>query len=149
MIEYLKLQHIPSLLAFLEELHEETPTFNVTEDHVWVESQLIRMIGDENHIMLCVTGDAGEVIAVMFGAVGSQWYSPDLEGYEMLLAVSPRYRGSPVAYRLINRFVGECKRRHAKTIFAGSSLGIHDERAVALYERLGFVRHGVGLTKRI
>lgn len=150
MIEQLNTTHVEDILAMLSYLHDESPTFSThPEDADWVTNQLIRMLDDPMHIMLGVTDQYGALIAVMFGAVGPQWYSPRLEAYEMLLAVVPAYRGSPVAYRLIKRFERESAKRGACNITVGTSLGIADERAVALYTRLGYAHAGTGLSKRI
>lgn len=150
MIERLRKDQIEDVLAMLAYLHDESPSFSAhPEDADWVTANLIRMIDDDKHIMLNVTDAYGAVIAVMFGAVSPQWYSPRLEAFEMLLAVAPAYRGSPVAYRLIKRFEWESAKLGAEAITVGTSLGIADDRAVALYNRLGYTPCGVGLSKRI
>jgi GNAT superfamily N-acetyltransferase len=150
MIIRLNTDHIEDVLAMLSYLHDESKEFSAhPEDADWVTNSLIRMLNDPKHIMLGVTDPYGSLIAVMFGAVAPQWYSPRLEAYEMLLAVVPAYRGSPVAYRLIKEFERESASLGACNITVGTSLGIADERAVALYNRLGYSHCGTGLSKRI
>ena len=146
MIRNLFQEDIPDVLHLMQQLRIESPTFgDYPEDAPWVQTNLRMMISSPVHIMLFDEKSKG----VMFGFTGSPWWSPYYEANEMLLAIPEVNRGGSVAVRLIKEFerIAEC--RACRAVNVGSSLGINDDRAVRLYEALGYTRRGHGLTKRI
>jgi ribosomal protein S18 acetylase RimI-like enzyme len=61
----------------------------------------------------------------------------------MQIAVSEDYRGTGLADRLVEDFLGEMRRRGAKAV----SLGVEREngRAIAFYRRIGFAEKRPGI----
>lgn len=134
------------MLDVLEHLWEESPIYkHYTKDRNYVWGALHAMLCRQDMIML--VDDAYK--AFMIGCVSNQWYAPDIEAFEMLLAVDKQFRGGMTAVRLIKEFERECRERNATAIYVGSSLGIADETAKALYRKLGFSDYGAGLHKRL
>lgn len=141
---------IEEVIRLLYILRSESPTFDyIFADEVWVTNSLLNIIQSEKGIANGYYNDDGALVGFIMGGVERPWYSPEPEAYEMLLAVFPEYRGSSVAYRLIKSFMRTSKELGAVKVSVGTSLGIADDRALRLYERLGFTQTGVGLTKRI
>ena len=145
MIRRMTALDIPAVLDLLRGLRLESPVFgHYPEDEEYATAQLTLMVQSPVHIMLIDDQQRG----VMFGYTGSPWWSPYYEANEMLLAIFPEYRGGSVAARLIKEFERVAQERSVRSINVGSSLGINDDLARALYQRLGYEPVGHGLTKR-
>jgi hypothetical protein len=140
---------VSNVCDLLRILRLESPYFNrYPADEPWTVQNLTTLIRNSNMIMIKDSQNSS-MRGVMFGATYCPWFSPFYEANEMLLAVFPEYRGSPAAVCLIKAFEQESVKRACRAVNVGSSLGIGDKRVEALYKRLGYVKHGLGLTKRI
>lgn len=135
------------LIEMILELHVESPVYStVTPDEPYVHSSLTSMIEQPNFIGRIDVDLKGFI----FGVANRTWYDSSLEAYELLLYVHPDYRGSTLlAPRLIKQFERDAKGLDCVRVRAGVSTGVHVERSLQLYERMGYKREGNALSKRI
>lgn len=91
----------------------------------------------------------GELVGVAGGYVAEHWGIEARFASDFLIYVLPELRGSTVGLRLIRAFEQKSKELGAVEARLGVTAGIHVERTAQLYERLGYRRDGVLLTKRL
>jgi GNAT superfamily N-acetyltransferase len=113
-------------------------------DEEYVKRNLRAFIDTSTIIPLVYEGKG-----LMLGHVTAQWYSPRVDAHESLLFVYPEHRNGFTAVRLIKAFEQVAREHNAFSVNVGASLGITDKMLEALYEKLGYVRRGHGLTKRL
>lgn len=136
------LDFVCDILRWLEQESPYMKDHPHDEEHV--KRHLRMFINTESIIPLVYEGKG-----FMLGHVTAQWYSPRLDAHESLLFVYPEYRNGFTAVRLIKAFEQEARDRGAFSVSVGASLGITDKMLETLYEKLGYVRRGHGLTKRL
>lgn len=98
-------------------------------------------------VSVLVAEDDGRIVGGIGGTVVPHWSVDALVGCELFLFVHPSARGGTAAMRLIRALDAQFKSRGARLAQAGATTGVSDERVAALYERMGFERYGVGLSK--
>ncbi|WKV17005.1 acetyltransferase [Nostoc phage NMeng1] len=141
----MQISDLDFVLDILKFVASESPYMqDQPRDEEYVTRHLRQFITTESIIPL-VYVDKG----FMLGHVSAQWYSPRIEAHESLLFVYPEYRNGFTAIRLIKAFEQEARDRNAYSVSVGASLGIADKTLEAMYEKLGYIRRGHGLTKRL
>jgi GNAT superfamily N-acetyltransferase len=140
---------IPRLLEFGPAMHAESPFWSRLP---FSASQLVEtlelLIGHELGFVW-VAERNGVVVGVLLGSCEDYWMSSARVAMERALYVEPAARGGLYAARLVTAFVAWANEYGAALIFAGVSTGVHTERTVGLYERLGFVRNGAVALERV
>jgi GNAT superfamily N-acetyltransferase len=146
MIRHMACGDIEVVCSALRNLKYESPYFEeYPEDAEHVHKTLPGMLNSAGTVALIDDQYRG----FMLGFVGCNWYSPVVEANEALLYVFEEHRGGRTAVALIRAFEQEAKRYGAVCVNAGASLGIREDSVIQLYLRLGYMRKGHGVTKRI
>ena len=137
------------IVECLRQLRVESPTYNYVEDDPeFVYSNLFALI-DNGAMTGVVAYVNGCIVGFMIGFVGAPWYSKRVEAMEQLLYVDPAVRGGTTAVRLIKEFEQLCKAKGAGVINVGASTGVHEDRTVKLYERMGYTQGSPTLRKAL
>jgi GNAT superfamily N-acetyltransferase len=136
-------------LTFIEDslvdIHAESAKYSRYEvDHDYTYHKLVMALVN-NVIEGYIEPGKGFVLFTC----GAPWWSPTVEMSEQLLYVTPKYRGSAVAVKLIREMEKLAKDRGIKTVHVGTSLGIADYAVVSLYQRLGYSISSTGLIKHV
>ena len=143
----LTVEHTQDIVECLRELRVESPEYNyVDDDPEFVFSNLHALISAD-HMVGVVAYVNGCIVGFMIGFVSNPWYSKRVEAMEQLLYVDPAVRGGTTAVRLIKEFEEVCRQRGAVVLSAGASTGIHEDRTVKLYERMGYTQGSPTLRK--
>lgn len=147
MLRKIQTYDVGLIIEMLLALHIESPEYNkVQPDEPYVHTTLTSMIQQPNFIGRIDTDLRGFI----FGVANRAWYDSELNAYELLLYVLPEYRGTTMlAPRLIKQFEIDAKHLDCIRVRAGVSTGLHVERSLTLYERMGYKRDGNALSKRI
>ena len=135
------------IVELLRILREESPEYNyVDDDPVFVDANLYSMLLHKQ--MVGVVADReDDIVGFMIGFVVAPWYSRRKEAMEQLLYVEPAFRGTSCAVRLINEFEQVCRDYGAKVLHVGASTGMHEDKTVQLYERMGYTKGSPTLKK--
>ncbi|QXP44069.1 acyl-CoA N-acyltransferase [Stappia phage SI01] len=135
---------IDMVCELLIDMKNDSPTYrHVPDDWDYVSGNLQNMLQDPNTIALIDDGYRG----FMLGGCHQQWYSAAREAYEYTLYVSIPWRGSTLAPRLIKAFEDRARSLGARRVFAGTTTGNNEDRTIALYERMGYMRLSPPLRK--
>lgn len=92
---------------------------------------------------------AGEVIGFMFAERAPYGFHDSQFAYDRLLYVTPDRRGGATARMLIEALEQWCKEHDVARILLGVTTGIHSERTVQLYNKLGYVTVGTLTMKEV
>ena len=134
------------IIQMLLALHVESSHYNkVQPDPSYVRTTLTAMIEQP-----CFIGHIDvDLRGFMFGIANRTWFDSELNAYELLLYILPEYRGSFLAPRLIKQFEIDASRLGCVHVRAGTSTLVNTENTLRLYERLGYTREGLTVSKRI
>ena len=134
-----------AIIDMCYECRAESPTYaSVADDPEYVRENLERMTVSPYFIGYI----DDEYRGVILGGAGPTWYDARIKAAEEFLFVSPEFRGTMLAPRLVKAFEAEAVRRGAHKMFMGVSTGVTYDRTVALYLRLGFQWDGHNLVKK-
>ncbi|AIF69162.1 30S ribosomal protein S18 [Palaeococcus pacificus DY20341] len=92
---------------------------------------LFLMFLENNPETFLVAEYTGKVIGYVMG-----YLRPDLEGHVMSIAVDPLYRGNGIGRALMIAVIDKLIRLGAR--YVGLEVRVSNERAIKLYEKLGF-----------
>lgn len=137
---------IPFIIRSLQAMREECALVDLPDNDPEYVSEQLEILFDTPGFVGFVYG---EQHGYMFGTIAPMWFCSKLRAYELSLYVKPEHRGCPAAIRLIKQFMRTAEDAGAVEVLAGSYTEIKVEKLYKLYERLGFVRHGLGLRYRI
>ena len=133
---------IPAILSLGMAFAAESPRYRDSGFDADKVEQAIRGRLDEGGMF--VAERDGKVVGMIAAFLGEQYFSRQLFVSDLAFFVAPEARGPPrMALRLIEA-VAEWGRAHgAEEMISAVSSQIDDERACAVYERMGFERTGV------
>lgn len=96
---------------------------------------------------LFVAESLGEIIGFFAGLVTEQYLSHDKYATDIGVFVLPDHRGGSAFIRLVRAFENWAVEQGATELLMGVSTGIHPEKTVRMYERLGYTISTYGLIK--
>lgn len=146
MVRAIVVEDIGIIIEMLYALHEESPRYGrVIPDEKYVSACLKQMIEQPDFIGFIDTKLRG----IMFGTATRQWFDSNLDAYEQILYLFPEHRGGMLAVRLIKSFEDKARNLGCWHVRAAVSTELQVEQTLKLYERLGYRREGLGVSKRI
>lgn len=136
---------IPFDMSLLPVVHKLAMNFHQEsryKDMPFSASKITRLL--ENPNGFCALAQLGDrYIGGIFGMVQPSWFSEKNIGFDLGLYIDPEYRGKSLApVRLIKKFEEFCHTKNCIEIVLSSSSNIHEDRALRLYEKLGYTRCG-------
>jgi GNAT superfamily N-acetyltransferase len=137
---------VPRIVALAAMMAAESPRWSRLEFSHRKVLELGMHLAYSSGGFLQVAEDAeGDLVGFMAAHCDEHWMSENRVIVELALYVSPDRRGSSAAVRLLQSFKAWSQKQGAKLVLAGCSTGVGDERAVRLYEKVGFRRSSIGL----
>lgn len=98
----------------------------------------------------CVVAEhEGEIVGGMLGARTNYCFSFTQKAGELGLYVAPEHRGGMLGAKLIKSFEAWAKKHGCATVQVGVTIGINNDLAVKLYEKLGFTVEGPMMSKEV
>lgn len=120
--------------------HQESPVYSGVpiDDEKLKESLLGHILSG----IVIVHETRGEIDGAIIGFVLDYLFSREKRVMETAFYVLPERRGTTIASRLLLEFIRMAHKAGAKDVFVGVTTGIHHEKAIRLYEGIGFKKYG-------
>ena len=132
------IQDLDTLVDFGKRLTKESPNFSKQGfDEEQATRYFTHLILNQESIFL-VCDEYQNTVGALIGAIDICWRTNHRLAYENGVYVLPEYRSSGAASHLINWFIDWSKINNADRIQLGTMSGIHAEKTIQLYEKLGF-----------
>jgi GNAT superfamily N-acetyltransferase len=140
------LDDVDELLRLGRQMHAESEmpyAFNAGKLRGLIERMLV-----QPHLGIVLVAERdGAIIGFMGGMVAPHFFSDAMVATDFALYVEPEHRGGMTGASLIKAFEKRAFQLGAWECCPGVSVDINAEQAVELYERLGYKRKSVGLSK--
>ncbi len=137
---------IADLLTLCYKMHKESSYSNMDYNEYQMRAVLHQLINNNQCVLVSVTDK--KITGMFVGYKSQSFFGKDWVANDLLLYVLPEHRGSITAARLIKAFTEWAERQpEVKQIRPGISTGEVGEKAIGLYERLGYRRAGVSFWK--
>ena len=135
------------VVALARAMHDESPRYR---GHSFDPLK----VADHFHALVPLGGafvaeTDGRIVGLLAGFVIEDFFGHDKVAGEYALYVLPEARGGSAGARLLAAFEAWGRRQGAKEAYLGITAGIDTERVAQFYERLGYQRVGVSLTKEL
>lgn len=141
---------LDALVALGRGLHAESPSYGTEPFEPeamrrWFEAQLTtNLLEDARAVFVATRG--GTITGVLCAALVPRWCNSRRVAAEVALYVMPEHRGGRAFPRLVQAYRAWAKQQGATKAYMGVSTGIHPERTVHAYERLGFKLDGYNVS---
>lgn len=124
-------------------MHQESRYKNMR----FSETKITKLLTNPN-CFCALAKSGGNHIGFILGLIQESWFCEEKIGFDLGLYVLPEYRGkSLAALRLIQSFERHCKSKGCSQISLSSSASIFEEKALRLYEKLGYIKCGFATYK--
>lgn len=139
----------PALITLGAEMHSESPRYSkVPYDPERLSAFLSAVLPSPDWLALMAEHN-GEPVGMMVGFVVNHCFSSARYAADLVLYVSPEFRGSSMAVRMLREFETWAATRGAAEIVMGVTTEVHTERTVGLYARCGYRDSGVSMVKDV
>ncbi len=122
--------------------HQESRFADQPMDFSKVFSHLLRCVNDPRNFLFLVVEIKGQIVGLLTAYIAPYWFNDRQASYDLLLFVTPEFRSTSAAPRLINAYVTAVRAVGVKDIYLGTNFGPRNDLVGQLYERLGFERTG-------
>jgi len=129
---------IPGIIHLAARMHEESIYSAFDFNPQKVADRCWQIIESESMIGMVATR-YGKAIGMMGGYVVPYEYGEGLVASDILVYVSPEYRGSRAFIRMVRMYAEWAKSKGASFIFLNQTSGISPDLTSELYQRLGLV----------
>lgn len=146
---------IPAIIAMGQALHAESPRYSRLSFSVKKVDKLLREMTEGTLISdapggVFVAEKEGQVIGVLGGYVTQPFFSDDKIATDYTFYIQPGHRRKGrAAVQLIRAFEVWARDNGATDIIPGTTTMIDADATVRLYEKLGYVKYGYTLIKRL
>lgn len=128
----------PQVVRLAADMHMETEFRRYRFSIEKVEQLYEALLADDKNFFACVAEVRDDLIGFMAGFVCEHFFSTDKYASEMLFYVSPNWRGSTAALRMVRAYEAWAQDTDALDIMAGVSSGVQVDRTARFYEHLGY-----------
>lgn len=141
---------VDALVEMGRALHAESPEYRDEpfEPEVlrkWLHARLVTtLLADDNAVFVALV--AGEIVGVLVAIIVPRWFNSRRIAAELTLYVAPAHRGGRAFPRLVEAYKAWAEGEGATRAALGISTGIHPERTVRAYQRLGAKLDGYNLS---
>ena len=140
---------IDRLVDLGAELHRESSYAFLPYDREKVRALVVQYIDDTATRCGLVAEADGDVIGMIGGTVVDYYFCDETLVADEILFVTPGWRGSLAAARLIRALQAWAVARGARELCLSISTGVRADATGRFYERLGFTRVGGVFKKRL
>jgi len=138
---------IATVMALSLDMKEESPVFRdssyVADKHfAW-----LRGLQENENQFFVVDEVDGEIAGFFVGGISSYFFNYEQFAEDYTVYVSPKFRSTGVAVRLIKAFERWAEERGAIRTYLGTNVGIRSERFVKFLKALGYGGEGAILYK--
>ena len=147
-------EDIEALIEMGRALHAESPNY---EDEpfepevlrAWLHERLHAgtLLTDNSAVFVAEQG--GSIVGVLVAIVVPRWFNRSSIAAELTLYVAPAHRGGRTLPKLARAFEAWARKQGAVSATLGVSTGIHAERTVCAYSKLGYRLDGYNATKML
>ncbi len=146
MIRTASMCDVEALVKMGERFHAESPSYRARSFCAKkVRKQLVDLIVGSGVVFLVEV--ESRIVGAMAGWLEVDWFGHDAQACELCVFVEQDMRGQRVASLLMTAFEEWARMMGATTVLVGVSAGICPDKAVAMYEALGY-RISVPLLKK-
>jgi GNAT superfamily N-acetyltransferase len=144
---------LDALVELGQALHAESPQyrdepFEAPVLRRWLAARIAtNLMADDSAVFVCESG--GALVGVLVALVFDRSFNRRRAAAELCLYVVPAHRGGRALPRLATAFEGWAAKHGASTATLGISTGIHPERTVRAYTRMGYTLDGHHATKAL
>ncbi len=142
MIRNATLIDIPRMVELAERFHAESALAHLPFNRDKLARVMAGLI-DYRKGLAIVAVRNGEVIGGFLGVAEEHFFSDAAFSFDLCTFIAPEHRGGFAAVALLRAYVRWAKARGVAEINAGVASGIDHDTAIAVFERVGFVRTGV------
>jgi|TARA_R110002167_G_scaffold300405_2_gene504736 GNAT superfamily N-acetyltransferase len=123
----------------------ESPRFREANfDDVKASKEVMTAVGYGG---VFIAEEDGNFVGMLCGGIRDTWFGADLMGYDLFVYVAPSHRGGLALYFLVRRFEEWCWENGADTIDLGVITGIHPDKTIKAYGKLGYELQSFACTK--
>lgn len=142
-------EDVPAMLAMMKALHDESPHYaSLSFSDAKTERFLLGVVAHEEAVAFVAVVD-GVAIGLIIGFAVEYYFGDDKYASDFTFYVAPEHRGGFAFVRLLRAFEHWAESSGVRDIILGVSTELDAERTIAMYERLGYQRSTVALTKRV
>jgi len=147
LVEYSARDNPEYLDQVIDALLAESPELKGIE----VERAVVRSMLEKSPQIKCLIHVVDNyLIGVIILQIGPIWYAPKRRGArDLLIWVSPPWRGSSTAPRMIHWLESWAEKNQVDDLFLSQSTGVAVERTADFYKRMGYTLSGFISHKRI
>jgi GNAT superfamily N-acetyltransferase len=139
-------EDVPRIVELGRMMREESRFVAMPYAEEKLSRNLYGLLGLQNnqqtHCCLVATNEANEIIGCLIGALEEFFFTNAKSANSILLWVTPRYRGSSAAVKLIGAFRDWANMRSADELCIAVASGVTIRRTDRFLRRLGFVQTG-------
>ena len=132
------LRDLDTLVDFGKRLTLESPKFQFQgfdEDRAF---QFFAHLINKLESIFLVYDEYDNPVGTLIGCIDIEWRTGQRLAFEQGVYILPEYRKTGAATTLVNHFIEWAKINNADRIQLGTISGIHADKTVNLYEKLGF-----------
>lgn len=140
LVRHPRIEDWPQVVRLAADMHMETEFRRYRFSIEKVEQLYAVLLKDQENFFAVVAEHEGELCGFMAGFLCEHFFSADKYASEMLFYVSPKWRGSSAALRMVRAFEAWAMERPVLDIMTGISSGVGVDRTSNFYEKLGYDR---------
>lgn len=129
---------IPHAIAIGAIHHAESLWRARPYDPLKLEETALHAIDDPDWLALVATLDNGQVVGYLAAFLTEFFFNREKQASDLMVFVSPSYRGSRAAVQLIRAYKAWAKSKGAREAVLGLRIGANVERTGRFYRKLGF-----------
>lgn len=150
-IEVAQEGHVPELVELVQAMHAESGRFELPFSESRAQAAFAGALADEKctYCVLLARTSEGEAAGFLFGTITRPWFSEALIAHDQAFFVSPRWRGSSAALKLLRVFRRWADKRSAAVLNISQRAGVDMERFDRFMERQGFRAIGKNFSTRL
>jgi GNAT superfamily N-acetyltransferase len=134
---------VPAIVAMGRAMHAESPTYrDKSFDPDKVAGLALALIGGDAPGVLLVAQARGELAGLFAGVAVQRWFGHDWVATDIAVYVKPEHRGGSAFARLVRAFEAWAAARGVSDVSIGVTTGVHVDRTVHAYQRLGYTLAG-------
>jgi GNAT superfamily N-acetyltransferase len=138
-----KLRHpspldLDTLVEMGRAAHAETWYASLPYDPERTRATVTAAMEDQNALPLVVETSSGEIAGFMIGVVSNHLFSSGRYACDLVLYVSPRWRGTSAFVRMVRAYEAWCRIKRVDEIILGHSSDVNAAGVPELYRGMGY-----------